>query len=276
MKSLIRSSLILLGLLILAHYLPDEPLDPWNAIGPKKIVTLITAISFIQLLGAWFIEKFGLKKGAVLTGFLGGLVSSTAVVTEVARTSKDQPGQSTAQILTIIAATIAMEIVGVFIIFLGSEDLHYPLLLILLAPVVSAILMILFESRGDRGQELIPLHQKFEIVHVLKLTAFIVVTILVSKASQSYFAAGSAKVLTFVVSMFEMHGSLVANLQLHDAGSFDVQELGEMFAISVLASFVSKLFIVIAMGSRELKVKVLRYTIVSIFFVAAGWFTFRQ
>jgi uncharacterized membrane protein (DUF4010 family) len=275
MKSLIRSILVTLSMLVIVRILPEEPIDPWNAIGLKKIASLITAITFIQLIGSEIIKRMGTKLGSVLTGFLGGLVSSTAVVTEVARSSKLNPGNVISQMLIFISATIAMQVVCVLIVLLGTKDIHYSLFLILLAPIFSAIAMIYVETRKDGKGHIISKEQDFEFLHVIKLTVFIIGTILISKASQEYLKESGVAILTFIVSMFEMHGSIVANLQLHDNGLFDVNQLGTLIAISVVASFISKLFLVFTLGSSELKSKVLKYTVLSLVSLTAGWILFK-
>jgi hypothetical protein len=78
-------SAILLGLLAFVVYpaLPEAPLDPWGLVAPRAAwatVVLLAGISFANYI-LW--KRYG-SAGVVVTGFLGGLVNSTVVVTELA------------------------------------------------------------------------------------------------------------------------------------------------------------------------------------------------
>ncbi|QQR80613.1 MAG: DUF4010 domain-containing protein [Deltaproteobacteria bacterium] len=50
----------------------------WKVFNPKKIASIIFALAFIQVLGFSTSQLLGSRVGAVLSGFFGGLVSSTA------------------------------------------------------------------------------------------------------------------------------------------------------------------------------------------------------
>lgn len=254
--------------------LPDAPIDPWGLVSLKKIMTFASAITMLQLLSVELARLLGHRHGAILTGLLGGFVSSTATVLTLARASKHPNAHAGSLFLTYIASTIAMQLVCVGILFLNTQEMHYPTLLIMLLPVVSGAIGLVLEANGASK---VPTHApqvKFEWDHVLKLVALIVLTLVASKMSQTYFQESGTMLVTFVVSLFEMHGSVIASLQLHDAGAIDLQLLGGLLSISVLASFTSKLGFVVFLGGRELRVKVVKYTALSYTLLAIGWIVF--
>jgi uncharacterized membrane protein (DUF4010 family) len=63
--------------------LPTEPIGPWNAIDPRTVWLLVIAMSAIGFANYVLIQTYG-AEGIGLSGFLGGLVNSTAVVGELA------------------------------------------------------------------------------------------------------------------------------------------------------------------------------------------------
>jgi uncharacterized membrane protein (DUF4010 family) len=75
---------------IVLPILPNKTIDPFNAINPFMIwagVVVVLSISF----AAYILMKiFGAKRGIILTGLLGGLVSSTAVAVSMANDAKKQ------------------------------------------------------------------------------------------------------------------------------------------------------------------------------------------
>jgi uncharacterized membrane protein (DUF4010 family) len=276
MKAFIRPILIILIMLIVVYFLPEEPIDPWNAIGLKKVATLVFAISFIQLLSCEITKYLGQRKGSLITGFLAGLASSTATVASVARASKASSKNTTSEILIFIAATIAMQVVCLAIILIGTAGIHYSLLILILAPLAAALVMIYVETRKSPDGHESAQTEEFEFFHVLILTTFIITTIIISKIAQSFLDESGMAAITFIVSLFEMHGSIVANLQLHDAGVINVKQVGALLSVAIVASYISKLFMVYTLGSIELRKKVLRYTGVAFVALGIGWFIFSE
>jgi uncharacterized membrane protein (DUF4010 family) len=276
MKAFIRPILIILIMLIVVYFLPEEPIDPWNAIGLKKVATLVFAISFIQLLSCEITKHLGQRKGSIITGFLAGLASSTATVASVARASKASSKNTTSEILIFIAATIAMQVVCLAIILIGTAGIHYSLLILILAPLAAALVMIYVETRKSPDGHESAQTEEFEFFHVLILTTFIITTIIISKIAQSFLDESGMAAITFIVSLFEMHGSIVANLQLHDAGVINVKQVGALLSVAIVASYISKLFMVYTLGSIELRKKVLRYTGVAFVALGIGWFIFSE
>jgi uncharacterized membrane protein (DUF4010 family) len=76
---------ILLGILAVVIYpaLPDQAVDPWNLVEPREawgIVVLIAAAGFAN----YILWKLYGNRGIAAGGFLGGLVNSRVVTTEIA------------------------------------------------------------------------------------------------------------------------------------------------------------------------------------------------
>lgn len=68
--------------------LPDHPIDPFGVINPYTIWLMVIFISGIGFVGYMASKFVGRGRGILLSGFIGGFVSSTAVTTEMAIESK--------------------------------------------------------------------------------------------------------------------------------------------------------------------------------------------
>ena len=137
---------------LIAWLLPSGPVDPWEILSLKKAAYMVFALAFIQAFGSAMIQLLGNRKGAILTGFFGGLISSTATTVSLARKSKvavrENIGKET---LTFLSATIAMLIEGIVLLLLGTTDIHLPLLLIFLGPILmTALIIVLIHKKDDR------------------------------------------------------------------------------------------------------------------------------
>jgi len=74
---------------IILPILPDTAIDAWGIFNPRQIWLLVVLISGINYLGYIMIKLLGVNRGSALTGFLGGISSSTALTTAMARRARD-------------------------------------------------------------------------------------------------------------------------------------------------------------------------------------------
>jgi uncharacterized membrane protein (DUF4010 family) len=236
---------------------------------------MIFALAFIQILGSIIVHWVGAKAGAIMTGFLGGLISSTATTASLARQSKNSTQDASSfEVITFLSATLAMLFEGGTILLVGTDEIHPSLFLIFLGPIFATIIMIFLQSRKLTNRILDIEQSHFKILPILKLSAFIVSILVLSKVLQNSFGQNGISILTFLTSLFEIHGSVMANIQLHDAGVFDVQALGNLLTISVVASYLSKLFLIFTLGRSELWMRALIRTCILFLSLAASWIIF--
>ncbi len=82
---------LLLIAVVLLPLLPDTGLGPWAALNPYRIGWMVVLIAFLSFAGYFAVRIAGAERGLVLTGLLGGLVSSTALVMSFSRLNRGQP-----------------------------------------------------------------------------------------------------------------------------------------------------------------------------------------
>jgi uncharacterized membrane protein (DUF4010 family) len=266
-------SLVVMSLLV--WFSPAAPIDPWNLLSPKKVSTMIFALTLIQIMGAAMARVLGPRGGSILTGFLGGLISSTATTASLAKQSKSADQQDiSAETLTFLAATAAMLFEGIALLLSGTTEFHFGLSLIFLGPLLMTACLI-YRHSNKLGNRALNLESKtFRIVPILKLAAFIVAILVLSKLLQNLFGQTGLIVLTFLVSLFEIHGSVIANVQLHDSGGVGVPLFGGLLAISVLASYLSKLFLICTIGSNSLRTQAAKSTFFLLMSLLVSWLIF--
>ena len=147
---------------------------------------MIFALALIQLLGSAIAQLVGSKAGAILTGFLGGLISSTATTASLARQSKISTQDMTAyEIITFLSATGAMLVEGTSLLLVGTDEIHPSLFIIFLGPIFATIVMIFLQSRKLTHRILDIEQSRFKILPLLKLSAFIVSILVFDLAGQN-------------------------------------------------------------------------------------------
>lgn len=79
---------LLIATFIVLPLLPNQPIDPLQALNPYTLWLLVILISGLSLVGYVAVRWLGAARGAAVTGITGGLVSSTAITLGFARQSR--------------------------------------------------------------------------------------------------------------------------------------------------------------------------------------------
>ena len=90
--------------LVVLPLLPEGPFGPDDAIRPRELWAIVLVFSGLNFLGYLARRAVGPDRGYAITGLLGGLVSSTAVVLSFARASRSLPQHASSFALGAVAA----------------------------------------------------------------------------------------------------------------------------------------------------------------------------
>lgn len=80
-----------LSAFVILPLLPDHPVDPWNALNPRKLWMLAVAMMGVTALGYFSLKVLGSRVGLAIVGLAGGFVSSTATVAAMGERAKAAP-----------------------------------------------------------------------------------------------------------------------------------------------------------------------------------------
>ncbi len=179
---------------ILLPILPDRTLDIYGAFNPYRVTFLIILISGISFVG-YFLTKFlGAEKGLGLTGFLGGLTSSTAVTAAMSNQVKAAPGLTGACAFATVLANATM--FGRVLVVVAILDRVLALRLAwsigtmtLVACISVFILWTLSrkkKSREKQTSEDLALSNPFSLGPAIKFALFFVLIIFAAKIAKLY------------------------------------------------------------------------------------------
>ncbi|MBL8002475.1 MAG: MgtC/SapB family protein [Flavobacteriales bacterium] len=93
---------------VVLPFLPSAPFGPYGVWNLKDIWTMVVLVSGISLVGFLLSKVLGDRKGTLVSGIVGGLVSSTAVAVDMARRSREGSLHVLTAAVTIIAASTIM------------------------------------------------------------------------------------------------------------------------------------------------------------------------
>ncbi len=251
----VRAGLFLLFLFVASKVVPAGSIDPWGLFRPQKILFMFFALSALQVMGKVLSSFVGHRAGTLMTGFLGGLLSSTATTVRLAMDSHDTEGSQSVRMAALHAAILAMLLQAVVLVGAGSvEALRVVSLHFLILFLITMMMAVILWHRQSRPRGLTTGPEKvLDVWESLKLTVFIVLILAASRGAQTWLGNDGLMVLTFIVSLFEVHGSLISTAQLLAADQVSLAQYEKLVEISLLASFVSKLFLIVTLSSAPFK-----------------------
>ncbi|OGJ47670.1 hypothetical protein A2229_05005 [Candidatus Peregrinibacteria bacterium RIFOXYA2_FULL_33_7] len=205
---------------IVLPYLPKTSIDPWGMINLYKIWTFVVIISGITFLGYILNKIIGVKKGLFLTGFIGGLISSTSVVSSLSKNLKN----NNSNLIPTVSACIISYLASILKVALEILIINFKLFLTLIIPIICMVLIgfsiVLLINRNKtenyKHEHKInfdnPFTLKFALIFGLVLTTVFILSQLAMQTwgSKGIFItallAGIAKIDAIAVSMAELGG----------------------------------------------------------------------
>ncbi len=175
--------------------LPNTTYGPYGALNPQRIWLMVVLISGIGFAAYATIKVLGQRAGLGVTGFLGGMASSTAVTLAMSRLSRANPSLTAACQLSIIVACATMfpRVTVIALLFSPdvSELLILPVAIITLCAFATAA-WLWRRSAGEKGEsgkyrpELNPLSWHI----ALSFGAFYAMVLFLSHMAQAEFGSG--------------------------------------------------------------------------------------
>lgn len=237
----------------------------------KKLFSMIIALGAIQLIGGLASRRIGARAGFILSGFINGLISSTAFTATLSKKSRSLSlEQVHVESISFLSATLAMLVQGFFLMLIGT-DFNLSISLIFITAIVTTTILIFIRNQKNQTIKTnFPKAPLFDFLSLLKLTIFIIGIITISKLLQIQFGGRGIEILTFLVSLFEIHGSIIANAQMLAKNTISIDEFSFLLSLSLSASYLGKIFIVLFLGHPFLKKRVILWSslVVTSLFIA--------
>ncbi len=235
-------------------FLPEEnfgPRDVWNL---REIWTMVILVTGIGLAGYLLSKMVGTKKGTLLTGILGGLVSSTATTLGFSKQARAKTGAS--QMLatvSIIAATATLYPRILLETWAVNRDLAMQMLapIMFITLVAFGIAYAVHRREGSAKVAEVPLTNPLNFTVALQFALiYMAVQWLMSLASERYHAEG-----LYMASMVFGATDMDAITLSIARKNLDPESLQGVTAVllATLSNTVMKYLIVVFFGDRVLR-----------------------
>lgn len=244
---------VLIGLVILP-VLPDRDYGPFSVWNPRNIWLMVVLIVGMSLAGYVTFKLVGQRAGVVLTGLLGGMISSTATTVSYARRSRDANlSVSNATAVIVLASTVAIIRVLLELAVVAAPWLPVmaPPLAILLAVMAVASLGCAGLA-GDRAPE--P-HAPDNPAELRSAVAFglIYAVILLAVAATTHYVGNDGLYLVAVVSgLTDMDAITLSTGRMVQQGNLPAEMGWRLVLVAALANLSFKGLLIAALGPRRL------------------------
>ncbi|HSD58138.1 MAG TPA: MgtC/SapB family protein [Methanotrichaceae archaeon] len=242
-----------MGIIALVIYplLPDAPLDPWGVLSPREIWLMVVLVSLIGYVGYVLIRILGAERGLTLTGFLGGLVSSTAVTTSMASQVKINHAILYSAVFATAIACCTMFPRVLFIVLLVNRDLFLPLLLPLLSMTLLGVALayLLMRKSAPLSKE-VAVKDPFRIVPALKFGLFFAFVLLASNLATTYFGDAGAYAAAVIGGLADVD-AITLSMSTLAKSTLDTTTAVNAITLAAMTNTLVKLSIAYILGSIE-------------------------
>ncbi|MGH7811961.1 MAG: MgtC/SapB family protein [Candidatus Binatia bacterium] len=262
---------------IILPLLPNETFGPppVDVINPYKIWLMVVLIAGLNFLGYLLVKVLGNEHGLVLTGILGGLVSSTAVTLSFSQRSRREPDMSSAFVLAIVVAWTIMFLRVVVMVGLVNRALVGGLALGLGWMAAAGLLVSLVLWRRSRSRETGVVSagaNPFELSEAIKFGLLFGVVIVVAKAAEVYLGATGLYLAGAVAGLTDVDAISLSMANLAKASPESLKIAERTIVIAVVSNTLVKTGMAAFMGAPALRRTIIWVTVVLFIAAAAGTF----
>jgi uncharacterized membrane protein (DUF4010 family) len=228
---------------IVLPILPERGFGPYGALNPREIWLMVVLIAGVGVASYVAMRVAGERHGMLLTGLLGGLVSSTATTALYARRSNESPAMARASLVVVSLANLVVLVrVAVLSAVVAPEILSglLPVLGAALAAGVGAVAFLL--HRSARGEEfaLPPARNPAEIGMALRFGALYALVLLAAAWLQDLFGGRGLYIATALSGLADVDPGVLSALNLFDAGRVAAATAVVAIAIALAANTLFK------------------------------------
>jgi uncharacterized membrane protein (DUF4010 family) len=210
--------------LVILPVLPDKPYGPLEALNPYQIWLIVVILTGISFIGYFLAKWFGPELVLPLTGIVGGLASSTAVVTSMAIRARESEKLIYPAMVASTLANMVMQLRVVFLVSIFFAGLipyvYLPLGIMCVASILVASYFYL-QGRGNGKAGQVQLKTPFNIVPALLFAAFIAMVLFISRAALIYLGSYGLFLTSAAAGLADVDAITVSTARLAASGLAD-------------------------------------------------------
>lgn len=202
--------------------LPDAGMGPLQALNPHQIGLMVVFVAGIGFAGYLAIRLLGAGKGLMLTGLIGGLVSSTAVTLTFSARAREEPrlAPGCARAVTLASAIMFGRVLLIVAVvhYALARRLAGPLGVMFAAGLVISGLQLRRAKTLERVSQEVSFSNPFELSQSVKFGVLFAAVLLASKAAVEFLGTGATYVTGAVAGSTDVDAIAISMSRLAQTG----------------------------------------------------------
>lgn len=234
--------------------LPDKPIDPWAYFNLHNIWLMVILVAGISFFGYIAVRMVGATRGIGLTGFFGGLASSTAVTLSLGRQGKNSPALSKNLALGIALACSIMLVRVFFELYVINAPLAKQILTPVVVATVTGYIFIgylFITAKKEPILQEMSFKNPFKLSEALMLGIVFGVVIALIKFANQTFGDSGVYIVSFIAGSADVDAVVLSIASFTETGMSSVTILNAV-VLAVVANTIAKFAIVVFLGNRAI------------------------
>ncbi len=240
--------------LVILPILPNRSFGPYQVLNPFNIWLMVVLIVGISM-GAYVAYKLlGAHSGAVVSGLMGGLISSTATTVSLSRRSRTTSIQSSAAVVIVIASAVVFVRV-LFEIALVAPSVFgatAPPLAVMLLTMIAVSTVLFVISRGELGAGTEEQEPPSELGAAIVFGLLYAAVLLGVAFAKEEFGRAGMYVVAALSGLTDMDAITLSTAQLIRTDQLGSDTGWRLILVGAMANLCFKASVVAALGPRGL------------------------
>lgn len=253
-KEMIDTLKFLIVAFVILPLLPDQTMGPWGVFNPYQVWLMVVFISGISYAGYIAMRFVGPERGVGITGVIGGLVSSTAVVTAMAARVKESETIMKAAVFAAVVAS-SMMFLRIFFEVMVINPAIAPLLAApMLIMGILGILLGVWVWRSSTIKEMdseVKLENPFSLKPALIFGALFIAILFLSKIANIYFGSQGVYITSIISGVADVDAITISMALLAGNSTLSATTAVTAITLASISNTVIKFGIAILLGTRR-------------------------
>jgi uncharacterized membrane protein (DUF4010 family) len=240
--------------LVVLPLLPEGPYGPLGGVRPRELWALVLFFSGISFAGYVARRLVGSGHGYLVTGLLGGIVSSTNVTFTFARTSRTEVAMDRALAFGAVAANAMLYPRVLVATAILNPSVVLPLLRYLVAPAAVAALVAAFGLRRSPAEQesSASLNNPLQLATALPMAVLFQVVLMVVFVAREWWGSSGVITSAAILGLTDVD-ALTASMARGVARTVSPAVAATAIAVGVLANTAMKLGLALFLGDRTFR-----------------------
>ncbi|MBU4536044.1 MAG: MgtC/SapB family protein [Euryarchaeota archaeon] len=253
-KEMIDTLKFLIIAFVILPLLPNETLGPWDVFNPYQAWLMAVFISGISYAGYIAMRFLGPQRGLGITGIIGGLVSSTAVVTAMAARVKESPYLLRAGVFATVVASSMMFLRVFFEVLVINPALAPSLAAPMIIMGVLGILLgwLVWRRSTVKGiDSKIKLDNPFTLKPALIFGALFIAILFLSKIANIYLGSRGVYLASIISGVADVDAITISMAFLARSSTLSSDTAVTAITLATISNTAVKFAIALLLGTRH-------------------------